>query len=172
MHTPFKSARLGTSERSTGPPSSSILYTAYICFRICADDRGMRRSAVREREHRRRFSVAERVVRRVVQRRWVLDCSRREMGGKPAVLLHGRGSASILVGSMVCTVCNLARRVLFLGLVGGFDVLLCRRFDYSVRASRLNSTPWRVRISYTAGAKISYHCQETIVRYGHVSKQR
>ena len=55
-------------------------------------DRGMRLSAVREREERRRVSVAERFVRRVVQRRRVVDCSRREMGGKPAVLLHREGN--------------------------------------------------------------------------------
>ena len=120
------------------------------------EDRGIRLSAVRERENRRRVSVAERVVRRVVQRRRVLNCSSREMGGKPAVLLHGRGSASTLAGSMIGTIYNLVRRLLFLGLIGGFDVLLRRRLDYSVQASRLNSTPWRVIISYTAGANISY----------------
>jgi hypothetical protein len=71
-HTPFKSCREGHSGRSTGK-SSSMVYTAYICFRTGWEASGESVAVERVREVVRRVSVAERVVRRVVQRRRVED---------------------------------------------------------------------------------------------------
>lgn len=70
--TAFKSCNDGHSGRSRGK-SSSMVYTAYICFNTGWEASGERVVVERVREDVRRVSVAERVVRRVVQRRRVED---------------------------------------------------------------------------------------------------
>lgn len=108
--------------------SPSTLYTAYICFRIWGDERGVRVAVVRWRDVVRRVSVAERVVRKVVQRRMVAACSRREMGGNaPLLETVSTDSTRTIRG----TAGFLVRRVRFLGLVGGFDGLSCQKLDCS-----------------------------------------